>query len=64
MGQVCLSDVALGHRDGCARVCCSSYLGSNSVIVIILKIIEPVVLNENNVTFSECLIALEVISLT
>jgi hypothetical protein len=52
--HVCLSDVALGHSDSCARVfTCSSYVGSNSVSIIILKIIEPVGLNENNVTFSE-----------
>ena len=51
---MCLRDVALGHRGSCARVCtCSSYLGSNSVIIVILKIIEPVGLNENNMTFSE-----------
>lgn len=54
MCQMCLRVVALGHRGGCARMCtCLPYLGSNSVIIIILKIIEPVGLNENNVTFSE-----------
>ena len=52
--HMCLSDVALGHRDGCARVfTCSAHLRSNNVSIIILKIIESVGRNENNMTFSE-----------